>query len=120
MNTSALRVVAAHRPPFVFFNGNRTRADLQFTGMLVDVLPTLLGYARISPTIQYYNAPENVGGSLVNGSWTGVRQSLCPIRASLSCPPRWTPDVSFLHHQSCQGFAAGGLACVLQVQVYDV
>ena len=72
MNISTLRVVAAHRPPFVFYNGNRTRADLQFTGMLVDVLPTLLGYARISPTLQYYNAPENVGGSFVNGSWTGA------------------------------------------------
>lgn len=69
MNNSVLRVVAAHRPPFVFYNGNRS--DLQFTGMLIDLLPTLLGYAQISPTVSYYNAPNDTTGSLVDGNWTG-------------------------------------------------
>ena len=70
MNNSVLRVIAAHRPPFVFYNGN-SNGGLQFTGMLIDLLPTLLGYAQISPTIVYSNAPDNNAGSLVNGSWTG-------------------------------------------------
>ena len=71
MNRSTLHIVAAHRPPFVFYNGNRTSS--QFTGMLVDILPTLLGYAHINPLIEYYNVPQNEGGQLLpNGSWTGT------------------------------------------------
>ena len=70
MNGKVLRVVTAHRPPFVFFNGNRT--SFQFSGMLVDLLPTLLGYAQISPQVKYYNAADNEGGVLLgNGDWTG-------------------------------------------------
>lgn len=71
MNGSVLRIVAADRPPFVFYNGART--DFKFTGMLVDLLPTLLGYAQINPRLEYYNAPSNEGGTqLANGTWTGA------------------------------------------------
>ena len=76
MNQTVLRVVAAHRPPFVFYNGNRS--SFQFTGMLVDLLPTLLGYAEINPKLEYYNAPQNEGGTLLdNGSWTGPPGTCC-------------------------------------------
>ena len=61
----------------------RSRSDLQFTGMLIDLLPTLLGYAQISPTVAYQNAPDNHAGSLVNGSWTGTVLQLTPSTAAL-------------------------------------
>ena len=93
MNSSALRIAATARPPFVFYAGNRT--GISYTGLLIDLLPTLLGYAQISasPDFTYYPADEP--GELVDGRWTGGPQ-LHPVREVVghTCPPQSSPELA--------------------------
>lgn len=66
-----LRVVVAHRPPFVFVNDSS--GINRYYGMLIDLLSKILLSSNLtsvaSPT--YYPAPINAGGALTNGTWTG-------------------------------------------------
>lgn len=67
-----LRVVTAHRPPFVFQNTYGDGMGVPFYGMLVDLLPLLFQYARMNVTLDYYYTPLDAGGVLLpNGTWNG-------------------------------------------------
>ena len=66
-----IRVAAAQRPPYVLYNASAPAGNQQFTGLLVRLLPVLLAQANISTPYQIYNAPDNEGGTLINGSWNG-------------------------------------------------
>lgn len=68
---TTLRVVTAHRPPFVFQN-NYGGGGVPFYGMLIDLLPLLFQYANMNVTLDYYYTPLDAGGvQLPNGSWNG-------------------------------------------------
>ena len=68
MSTYTLRIATASRPPFVFANGNSTR----YTGFLLDLLPTLLGYAQQAAALEFTLLPDFDVGELVDGHWTGA------------------------------------------------
>ena len=84
MSTNTLRVATASRPPFVFANnGNSTR----YTGFLLDLLPTLLGYAQIAAALEFTLLPEFDVGELVDGQWTGALSCCSPCNShALSLP----------------------------------
>ncbi len=68
-----LRVVVAHRPPFVFVNDSSGMN--RYYGMLIDLLSKILLSSNLtsvaSPPPTYYPAPINAGGALTDGIWTG-------------------------------------------------
>ena len=42
-------------------------------GLLIDLLPTLLGYAQIAASVEFTLLPEDEPGVLTGKQWSGVR-----------------------------------------------
>jgi hypothetical protein len=70
-----LRVVAAHRPPFVFVSNSSTGGNGTFiSGMLIELLNRILAAADSPYKYDVYVSPSNAGGALsASGSWSGAR-----------------------------------------------
>lgn len=102
--SDSLRVAAAHRPPYVIYNGSASGSE-RFTGLLVDLLPALLQYANITTPYEIYNAPDNEGGTLDNDTWNGMP---APFEHTLKSPCRLAAthllaDVKIGHSDCCLG-----------------
>ena len=69
-----LRVVIAHRPPFVTTQNISLGQNgvPNYWGMLIDLLPLLLKKANISTDYEYYVAPANSGGQIITELTTGI------------------------------------------------
>ncbi|GLI61922.1 hypothetical protein VaNZ11_004447 [Volvox africanus] len=82
---SNLRIVVAHRPPFVFVkNGSQ---GTSFRGLLIDLLNKVLTNSNISNPYEIYESPTNAGGTLSNGTWNGVVGELVTRRADIALFP---------------------------------
>ncbi|GAQ85569.1 glutamate receptor [Klebsormidium nitens] len=84
-----LRVVTSNRPPYVFHNeyaANNSKAT-EWYGMLVDLLPMVFNAAKTDASFSYYKAPTDEGGSLVNGSWTGIIGEITKGNADIAAFP---------------------------------
>ncbi|GFR49186.1 hypothetical protein Agub_g11210 [Astrephomene gubernaculifera] len=86
MTSDALRVVAAHRPPFVFAI-NSTDGRINFSGMLVDLLQKILLDGNSTLQYNFYLSPTNAGGSSTGGAWNGVVGELAANRADVALFP---------------------------------
>ncbi|GIL75500.1 hypothetical protein Vretimale_8129 [Volvox reticuliferus] len=82
---SKLRVVAAHRPPFVFVTN--TSSGPYFSGLLIELLNKILTNIAISYPYEIYLSPSNAGGTLSNGTWNGVVGELVAQRADIALFP---------------------------------
>ncbi|BDA49267.1 Glutamate receptor 2 [Coccomyxa sp. Obi] len=87
LNSSVLRVVAAHRPPFVFIDSSRS-GNAAFYGFLVDLLPVLFQTAGLGNyTLNYYTSTNSGGEKLDNGTWTGIMGQLQSREADFAAFP---------------------------------
>ncbi len=69
-----LRVVVAHRPPFVFVDDTGgPNGTSRVYGLLVDLLSRVLETSNLTSRAlpSYYPSPTNAGGTFSNGIWSG-------------------------------------------------
>ncbi|KXZ45007.1 hypothetical protein GPECTOR_59g614 [Gonium pectorale] len=85
MSASALRVVVAHRPPFVFV-ANSTGNPFYY-GLLIDLLNKILTTSNGTLSYNIYVSPTNAGGSLTTSGWTGIVGELAKGRADVALFP---------------------------------
>ena len=101
-----LRVVIAHRPPFVTTQNISLGPNgvPNYWGMLIDLLPLLLKKANISADFEYYVAPANSGGQIVTELTTGISLPtvLCAVlEGTFLHTPKATPATpahTSIHH----------------------
>ncbi|KAK9918578.1 hypothetical protein WJX75_005119 [Coccomyxa subellipsoidea] len=114
ISLSVLRVVAAHRPPFVFIDGSRT-GNAAFYGFLVDLLPLLFQTAGLGNyTLQYYNSTNEGGERLQNGTWTGIMGELQSRQADFAAFPLTLVPGRPVDIDITYSYYAGGLGLLVQ------
>ncbi|EFJ50217.1 hypothetical protein VOLCADRAFT_89121 [Volvox carteri f. nagariensis] len=80
-----IKVVVAHRPPFVFV-ANTSTGQL-FSGLLIDLLNRILITGNGSFQYDMYVSEINAGGTKSNGTWNGVVGELVAKRADVALFP---------------------------------
>lgn len=66
--TRLIHVVAAERPPYAYPNAS---SPYGWSGLLVQLIPLLFQVAGYNASFRFYQAPQNAGGTLTNGTWSG-------------------------------------------------
>ena len=105
MAVTRLRVVVAHRPPFVFVTnspGSSSGNTPFISGMLIELLNRILSTIETPLKYDLYVSPSNAGGTLqASGNWSGAlgTGSAAPLL------PRLLPSLQHsacVQHASCQ------------------
>ncbi|GLI61921.1 hypothetical protein VaNZ11_004445 [Volvox africanus] len=75
MTSDHLRVIVAHRPPFVYCNNKTCEYP---TGLLIDLFQRILNYNKITISPEYIpvSGKDDAGGMLIDNQWTGVTGKL--------------------------------------------
>ncbi|GAQ88650.1 glutamate receptor [Klebsormidium nitens] len=79
-----INVVVAERPPYAYPNASDPYG---WSGMLVSLIPVLFQAAGINASLNFYESPDNGGGTLKNGTWNGVTGELIAKRADIAAFP---------------------------------
>ncbi|GFR49187.1 hypothetical protein Agub_g11211 [Astrephomene gubernaculifera] len=82
--STRLRVVVAHRPPFVFADNLSGRT---YYGLLIDLLEKILASGNVTYQYDAYQSPTNAGGTLSSAGWSGVIGELVKDRADVALFP---------------------------------
>ncbi|GIL63424.1 hypothetical protein Vafri_17424, partial [Volvox africanus] len=80
-----LKVLVAHRPPFVFWN----ETSGEHNGLLIDIFLEIIAHKSINNSFDFIftSTNDDAGGIPVNGTWTGVTGKLFNGNADVALFP---------------------------------
>ncbi|GIL75501.1 hypothetical protein Vretimale_8132 [Volvox reticuliferus] len=119
MASEHIRVVAAHRPPFVLIKYDPSgRPD--YSGLLIDLFKKILTHNNKSLfTYNIYTSPINAGGSLLNGQWTGVTGELVNGNADVALFPLTRTAGRLAAIECTYSYLDQGLSLLIQSSTED-
>ncbi|GIL75503.1 hypothetical protein Vretifemale_5278 [Volvox reticuliferus] len=119
MTSKPLKVVVAHRPPFVYVRTD-TSGNLTYSGLLIELFQKILAYNRTVISYEYYPAPLNAGGTQTdNGQWTGVTGELVNGNADVALFPLTRTAGRLAAIECTYSYLDQGLSLLIQSSTED-